>query len=61
MYVREFDLYEQVALLSDDFCIEDAEDGDFGYYAWLNGGYLPNCYETAEEAYEAMLKVLKGD
>ncbi|ELZ3650017.1 hypothetical protein ULT26_004311 [Salmonella enterica] len=37
-----------------DWALEDAEDGDIGYYAYADGGYLPNCYATAEEALEAI-------
>ncbi len=37
-----------------DWAVEDAEDGDIGYYAYVDGGYLPNCYATTEEALEAI-------
>lgn len=40
---------------------EDAEDGDIGYYAYVEGGYLPNCYATAEEALEAIRVYFKDE
>lgn len=43
-----------------DWSLEDAEDGDIGYYAYADGGYLPNCYSTAVEALEAIREHYEG-
>ena len=44
----------------EDWDIEDAEDGDTGYYAYCDGGYLPNCYQTPLEALEAIREHFEG-
>lgn len=55
---REFELRDKVESFTSDYGIEDAEDGDTGYYVYLNGGYLPNTYQSWEECYEAILEAL---
>lgn len=45
----------------DDWALDDAEDGDIGYYAWCDGGYLGNCYQKSQEALEAILHYFEGD
>lgn len=58
---REFELRDEVELLTSDYSIEDAEDGDTGYYVYVDGGYLPNTYSSWEECYEAILEHLSND
>lgn len=43
------------------FSVEDADEGDIGYYAWVDGGYLGDCYQSWDEALEAIYKHLKGE
>jgi hypothetical protein len=41
-----------------EFGIEEADCGDDGFYAYLNGGYLPNCYPTEGAALKAIAQQL---
>lgn len=43
-----------------DWCVEDADDGDIGYYAYAEGGYLPNCYQSPHEALLAIQDYFEG-
>lgn len=57
--MTELELIDHLSQYS-DWCLEDAEDGDIGYYAYADGGYLPNCYRTAVEALEAIREYYEG-
>ncbi|QBZ68944.1 hypothetical protein PQZ64_gp45 [Klebsiella phage vB_KpnM_IME346] len=59
MSVKEFELRDEVESLTSDWGIEEADEGDTGYYVYVNGGYLPNTYQSYEECYEAILEHLR--
>lgn len=59
MSVKEFELRDEVESLTSDWGIEEADEGDTGYYVYVNGGYLPNAYQSYEECYKAILEHLR--
>lgn len=42
--MSEEELSNAISALSDDWGVEPGEDGDIGFYAYVDGGYLPNLY-----------------
>lgn len=55
---EEEELVATIYARTDDFGVEPGEDGDIGFYAYVNGGYLPNLYGSTYEALEAILASL---
>lgn len=56
--MTEEELVAMIYARTDDFGVEPGEDGDIGFYAYVNGGYLPNLYGSTYEALEAILASL---
>lgn len=52
--MSESELVELIEGSGADFGVEEADCGDDGFYAYLNGGYLPNCYDTEHRALSAI-------
>ena len=57
--MTEEQLSNAIADLSDDWGVEPGEDGDIGFYAYVDGGYLPNLYNSVSEALEAILEAIQ--
>ena len=56
--MSESELVEIIEGSGAEFGIEEADCGDDGFYAYLNGGYLPNCYDTEYDALIAIARQL---
>ena len=56
--MNEEQLQKQIELITSDYGVEDAEEGDSGFYAYVDGGYLANTYQTELEALQAILKAV---
>lgn len=56
--MSEFELVEIIGGSGAEFGIEEAGCVDDGFYAYLNGGYLPNCYATECDALMAIARQL---
>lgn len=52
------EIKNRIEQLTSDYRIEDADEGDIGYYAYVDGGYLPECYQSEESVLLAILEEL---
>lgn len=55
----ELEVIEKVSQLAEEFEVE--KDGTNRYVAYLNGGYLPDVYQTEDKAYRAILAEVIGE
>lgn len=53
--MKEAKMIDEICLHSSDWAIEPGEDGDIGFYVYVDGGYLPNVYSTETEALQCLL------
>ncbi|EEA6574710.1 hypothetical protein GO103_004399 [Salmonella enterica] len=58
--MSEEELSNAISALSDDWGVEPGEDGDIGFYAYVDGGYLPNLYSSVSEALTAIFGVVQA-
>lgn len=59
--MTEAEMIDEIYTRSSDWSIEPGEDGDIGFYVYVDGGYLPNVYSTETEALECLLAYLTGE
>ena len=59
--MTEQEMIETICLYSSDWAIEPGEEGDVGFYVYVDGGYLPNVYSTETEALECLLAYLTDE
>lgn len=56
--MNEEELSNAIELITSDYGVEDADEGDHGYYAYVDGGYLPDTYQSSRSALQAIYDTL---
>ncbi|MBT1798800.1 hypothetical protein KK056_06980 [Enterobacter kobei] len=56
--MNEEELSNAIESITSDYGVEEADEGDHGYYAYVNGGYLPNTYSSWRSALQAIYDTL---
>lgn len=56
--MSENELVDAIEAKNVAYAIEEADEGDDGFYAYVDGWYLPNCYPSEHAALEAIAESL---
>lgn len=56
--MNEEELSNAIESITSDYGVEDADEGDHGYYAYVDGGYLPDTYQSSRAALQAIYDTL---